>query len=77
MRQCPYKRFLLHILLIKSPLKVGDILLILKAYWKERPIPIFLITLPVTNASKVGPYDFRDAENVDGITENSHKNGIY
>ncbi len=25
----------------------------------------------------VGPYDFRDAENVDGIAESSHKNGIY
>ncbi len=26
---------------------------------------------------QVGPYDFRDAENADGITESSHKNGIY
>ncbi len=25
----------------------------------------------------LGPYDFRDAENADGITESSHKNGIY
>ncbi len=25
----------------------------------------------------VGPYDFRDAENADGIAESSHKNGIY
>ncbi len=25
----------------------------------------------------VGPFDFRDAENVDGIVESSHKNGIY
>ncbi len=25
----------------------------------------------------VGPYDFRDAENADGIAEYSHKNGIY
>lgn len=56
--------FLLHILFIKSPLKVGGILLIVKAYWKERPIPMFLLTLPITNASKVGPYDSRDVENV-------------
>ncbi len=27
--------------------------------------------------SLLGPYDFRDAENVDGITESSHKNVIY
>ncbi len=25
----------------------------------------------------LGLYDFCDAENVDGITESSHKNGIY
>ncbi len=25
----------------------------------------------------LGPYDFRDAENVDRIAESSHKNGIY
>ncbi len=25
----------------------------------------------------LGPYDFRDAENADGITESSHKNRIY
>ncbi len=25
----------------------------------------------------VGPYDFHDAENADGIAESSHKNGIY
>ncbi len=25
----------------------------------------------------VGPYDFRDTENADGIAESSHKNGIY
>ncbi len=25
----------------------------------------------------IGPYDFRDAENVDRITESSHKNRIY
>ncbi len=25
----------------------------------------------------VGPYDFRDAENADGIAESSHRNGIY
>ncbi len=25
----------------------------------------------------LGPYDFRDAENADGIAESSHKNGIY
>ncbi len=25
----------------------------------------------------IGPYDFRDAENTDGIAESSHKNGIY
>ncbi len=25
----------------------------------------------------VGPYDFRDAVNADGIAESSHKNGIY
>ncbi len=25
----------------------------------------------------LGPYDFRDAENADGIEESSHKNGIY
>ncbi len=25
----------------------------------------------------VGPYDFRDVENADGIAESSHKNGIY
>ncbi len=25
----------------------------------------------------VGPYDFCDAENTDGIAESSHKNGIY
>ncbi len=25
----------------------------------------------------VGQYDFRDAENADGIAESSHKNGIY
>ncbi len=25
----------------------------------------------------IGPYDFRDAENADGIAESSHKNGIY
>ncbi len=25
----------------------------------------------------VGPYDFHDAENADGISESSHKNGIY
>ncbi len=25
----------------------------------------------------MGSYDFRDAENADGITESSHKNGIY
>ncbi len=31
-----------------------------------------------TNISAVlGPYDFRDAENADGIVESSHKNGIY
>ncbi len=29
-----------------------------------------------TDWSNVGPYDFRDAENVDGIAESSHK-GIY
>ncbi len=29
------------------------------------------------NSVHIGPYDFRDAENVDGITESSHKNGIY
>ncbi|ROL46392.1 Inactive dipeptidyl peptidase 10, partial [Anabarilius grahami] len=26
---------------------------------------------------QVGPYDFRDAENADGIAESIHKNGIY
>ncbi len=26
---------------------------------------------------ELGPYDFRDAENMDGIAESSHKNGIY
>ncbi len=25
----------------------------------------------------LGPYDFCDAENADGIAESSHKNGIY
>ncbi len=25
----------------------------------------------------IGPYDFRDAENADGISESSHKNGLY
>ncbi len=25
----------------------------------------------------VGPYDFQILENMDGITESSHKNGIY
>ncbi len=25
----------------------------------------------------LGPYDFHDAENTDGIVESSHKNGIY
>ncbi len=25
----------------------------------------------------LGPYDFRDAENADGMAEISHKNGIY
>ncbi len=27
--------------------------------------------------ARIGPYDFRDAENTDGIAESSHKNGIY
>ncbi len=31
----------------------------------------------LTAVRKVGPYDFRDAENTDGIAESSHKNGIY
>ncbi len=26
---------------------------------------------------RVWPYDFRDAENADGISESSYKNGIY
>ncbi len=26
---------------------------------------------------RVRPYDFRDAENADGISESSYKNGIY
>ncbi len=27
--------------------------------------------------TQLGPYDFRDAENAEGIAESSHKNGIY
>ncbi len=29
------------------------------------------------NYGLLGPYDFHDAENADGIVEPSHKNGIY
>ncbi len=33
---------------------------------------------PVQNGTRnVGPYDFHDVENTDGIAESSHKNGIY
>ncbi len=27
--------------------------------------------------SNIGPYDFHDVENADGITESSHRNRIY
>ncbi len=31
----------------------------------------------VAVSTMLGPYDFHDAENADGIAESSHKNGIY
>ncbi len=30
-----------------------------------------------SHKTTVGPYDFHDAENADGIAESNHKNGIY
>lgn len=32
---------------------------------------------PAHRPISVGPYDFRNAENADGITESRHKHGIY
>ncbi len=35
------------------------------------------LTTSLAEALFVGPYDFRDTENVEGIAESSNKNGIY
>ncbi len=44
---------------------------------KEEKKRIFCASVNAALRPFLGPYDFRDAENADGIAESSHKNGIY
>ncbi len=51
--------------------------IVLKALQSVLHIEMVNKLLDLNTINHIGAYDFRDAENVDGIPESSHKNGIY
>ncbi len=48
-------------------------------FWLSHFYFLFLFTHVhlINTIINIGPYDFHDVENMDGIAESSHKNGIY
>jgi len=46
-------------------------------YHVSLKVKYVIVKIHSLNPVYLGPYDFRDAENVDGIAESSRKNGIY